>query len=306
MAQALGLESAGLRITAPTGDAVTVQDWPSSIEALTPAQLSGLVALGVSSLVARYSVSFTPAQTAAILSSGLNVSALGGYTVTENTATGYSVFQGGQLTQQKYIRPDGSYEISNWVSGKPYSLYENIYSASQARLIEVFENADGSGSLLLTAAGLKISLSSTHNYLTSAPDTFGIPHPIEAINANWYAGETFSLSAGFGHAAISNFTHSGAGHGVIDLSVSMFSYLTPAMTQAQDLAAVLSHASTSGGNLVITDTAGDTLTLDGLSAAMLTANPADVHFASASPNSLPAHATAAAPTPAASSAPSSA
>ena len=282
VAQALGLEVPGLKITVPSGDAVRVKDWPSNIEALTPAQLSGLVALGVSSLVARYSVSFTPAQTAAILSSGLTVSALGGYTVTENTATGYSVFQGGRLIQQKYIRPDGSYEISNWVSGKPYSLYENIYSASQARLLEVFENADGSGSLLLTAPGLKISLSSTHNYLTSAPDTFGIPHPIESINANWYVGETFSLSAGFGQAAISNFTHSGTSHDVIDLSVSMFSYLTPAMTQAQDLAAVLSHATTRGGNLVITDTAGDTLTLDGLSAALLTANAADVSFAVAS------------------------
>jgi hypothetical protein len=60
----------------------------------------------------------------------------------------------------------------------------------------------------------------------------------------------------------------------------MFSYLTPEMTQAQELAAVLSHATTSGVNTTISDTLAsrDSLTLNSVTVATLTANPADFKF----------------------------
>ncbi len=58
----------------------------------------------------------------------------------------------------------------------------------------------------------------------------------------------------------------------------MFSYLTPGMSQAQDLAAVLSHATSSGGTTTITDSLGDALKLNSVSVATLTANPADFKF----------------------------
>ena len=77
-------------------------------------------------------VSYTSAQTAAILSSGLNVSASGAYTVTENFANGnYSVYRGGELIQQKSVNPDGSYDVAYFdVTGKTYSSLEDIYNSA--------------------------------------------------------------------------------------------------------------------------------------------------------------------------------
>jgi hypothetical protein len=49
------------------------------------------------------------------------------------------------------------------------------------------------------------------------------------------------------------------------------------MTQAQDLAAVLSHVA-SGPNAIIVDSKGDSLTLAGMTAATLAANPSAVKF----------------------------
>ena len=50
----------------------------------------------------------------------------------------------------------------------------------------------------------------------------------------------------------------------IQLAKSAFSYLTAGMTQAEDLAAVLSHATRTSSGLTISDTHGDSLTLAGL------------------------------------------
>ena len=59
----------------------------------------------------------------------------------------------------------------------------------------------------------------------------------------------------------------------------MFSYLTPSgMTQTQEALAVLSNATSSGGNTMIVDSFGDSLTLQATSLATLKANPGDLKF----------------------------
>ena len=50
------------------------------------------------------------------------------------------------------------------------------------------------------------------------------------------------------------------------------------MTQAQDLEAVMAHATRGGSELTITDTRGDSLTLAGVTASIIAANPALVSF----------------------------
>ncbi len=50
------------------------------------------------------------------------------------------------------------------------------------------------------------------------------------------------------------------------------------MTQAQDLAAVMAHASRSGSGLIISDTHGDSLTLTGVTPTMVALNPAMLQF----------------------------
>jgi len=50
------------------------------------------------------------------------------------------------------------------------------------------------------------------------------------------------------------------------------------MTQAQDLAAVLGHVPTAAASATISDSTGDTLTLGGVTASTLAANPTAVNF----------------------------
>jgi hypothetical protein len=96
------LQGAQMRVTAPPGDIVQISDTAAHLEGLPAGQITGLTVVGVAGLVStNANVSYSPTQTAAILSSGLNVSVSGAYTVTENFANGdYSVYQGGQLIQQ--------------------------------------------------------------------------------------------------------------------------------------------------------------------------------------------------------------
>ena len=50
------------------------------------------------------------------------------------------------------------------------------------------------------------------------------------------------------------------------------------MSQAQDLAAVLANASNGASGLTISDSDGDSLTLTGVTAAMVAADPAMFEF----------------------------
>ena len=109
VAQAQALEADNLTVQAEACFSVTISDTAANLEGLTASQIDGLTAIGVTALVSTdANVSYTPAQTAAIVASGLNVSAAGSFTVTENFANGdYSVYQGGQLIQQKSVNADG-------------------------------------------------------------------------------------------------------------------------------------------------------------------------------------------------------
>ncbi len=86
------------------------------------------------------------------------------------------------------------------------------------------------------------------------------------------------FAPGFGNDTITGFAATGANHDTIEFSASMFRYLTSAMSQAQDLAAVLKHTTSSGGTTTISDSMGDKLAISAISAATLTANPTDFKF----------------------------
>ena len=99
-------------------------------------------------------------------------------------------------------------------------------------------------------------------------------HSVETIDATTSGGEQFIFSAGFGKETINGFTASGASPDSIQLAKSAFSYLTAGMTQAEDLAAVLSQATRSSSGLTIYDSHGDSLTLAGVTPSMVAVNPA--------------------------------
>jgi hypothetical protein len=172
------------------------------------------------------------------------------------------------------------YEYSN-VQGKGYSSYESFYGSGYENLaaddLNLSSNANklalynpgqivtrGGGSEALQVAGMS-SVSLTY-------------HPVETIDATTSGSERFIFSAGFGKETIKGFKASGASPDSIQLATSAFSYLTPGMTQAQDLAAVLSQATRGPSGLTISDTHGDSLTIAGLTPSMLAVNPGMLVF----------------------------
>ena len=173
---------------------------------------------------------------------------------------------------------------------------ENAYSNVQGRAYTSYELFWGSGYQNLAADDL--NLSSTANDLVLYDPSLTVTrgggseslqagtgsdplsyHPVETIDANTSGGEQFIFSAGFGAETINGFSASGATPDSIQLATSSFSYLTPGMTQAQDLTAVLaSGAKNSSSGRTISDSHGDSLTVAGLTPAMVAANPAMFQF----------------------------
>jgi hypothetical protein len=95
------------------------------------------------------------------------------------------------------------------------------------------------------------------------------------------ADDTFVFAPSFGHDVIANFAASGATHDVLEFSASSFSYLTKGETQAADWAALLLRAvSSTAAGAMITDSKGDTVTLDKVAEATLAlaANAGDFKF----------------------------
>ena len=200
--------------------------------------------------------------------------------ILEETATvqNGTTIQALSLVQSK--NADGSYDIFHaGVTGQAYSSYEDVYSKSGAKVAESRDNTNGTGSLVLYGDGLTVSSSSTGQSVQTGADVFTFnPHSTEGVTATGMNNEVFVYKPSFGQDSISGFLATGGTHDTLDFSASAFSYLHSGMTAAQDLAAVLSHATQVGGNTLISDTMGDALTLDGITKATLTANPADIKF----------------------------
>lgn len=100
-----------------------------------------------------------------------------------------------------------------------------------------------------------------------------------SVNAGGSSNDTFVMTPDFGKLTIANFAASGSGQDILQFQASMFSYLSPSsMTLAQEVAAVLSHATQSGSNTVISDSLGDTVTLSSISLSTLSANTGAFKF----------------------------
>jgi hypothetical protein len=144
------------------------------------------------------------------------------------------------------------YDFTN-VSGAGYYAYQVDENANGIAQQEILDNNDGSHTIIgLGAAG--------QTFTTIADDTF----------TGGGANETFVFQPIYGSDTITDFYQytSGATHDTISLSTAEFA----------NFAAVLSAAQNVGANTVITATNGDTLTLDNVSTAMLSANPGDFTF----------------------------
>jgi hypothetical protein len=171
------------------------------------------------------------------------------------------------------------YAYSN-VQGRAYTTYESFYGSGYENLeADDLNLGANTNELMLYDPTQTVTRGGGTEILTvgsgSDPLTY---HRIETIDATTSTGEQFVFSSGFGNETINGFSASGATPDSITLAKSAFSYLTAGMTQAEDLAAVMSHAARGASGLTITDTHGDSLTLAGVTPSTVAANPAMLQF----------------------------
>jgi hypothetical protein len=202
---------------------------------------------------------------------------------------------GAALTYTKVATATGApteYAYSN-VQNKTYTSYESFSGSSGLAADDLNRSSSASGSstttnqsntttddLVLYAPSMTVTRGGGSESLqigTGGADPLSY-HPVETIDARTSGSEQFIFGAGFGNETINGFEVSGATPDTIDLASSSFSYLTSGMSQAQDLAAVLAQASSSASGLTIVDSDGDSLTLTGVTAAMVAADPSMFDF----------------------------
>jgi hypothetical protein len=225
----------------PTSDTTTVQ-----------AALAGLVPLTAANFA------LTPSQSSADLAAG--------------AALTYSKVQ-------TAVGAPTEYAYSN-VQGRAYTSYQSFYGSGYENLAADDLNLSSTANeLALYDPSLTVTRGAGSESLQVGTGSDPLSyHPVETIDATTSSGEQFIFSAGFGNETINGFSASGATPDLIQLATSSFSYLTAGMTQAQDLAAVLANASSGPSGLTISDSDGDSLTLTGVTAAMVAADPTMFEF----------------------------
>lgn len=193
---------------------------------------------------------------------------------------------GAALTETKVQTPTGGmseYAYNN-VNGKSYSSYVSFQVSDDGFTVVGAEDLNLSSTkdqLRLYDPGLTVTRGGGAETLqvgTGAADPLSYD-PTQTIDATSSGSENFVFATGFGSETIQGFAASGTTPDTIQLATSSFSYLTAGMTQAQDLAAVLAKSTENATGLRIADSHGDSLTLAGLTAATIAADPSVIKFA---------------------------
>jgi hypothetical protein len=169
------------------------------------------------------------------------------------------------------------YSYTN-VQGKSYSSFQSLYTSGATDVADNLNLSASANQLDLYASNLTISRGAGTESLTSGSLAFPVAHkPTETIQIGNAGSETFDLGSNFGNETIAGFA-TGANPDTIQFAASSFSYLNHNMSQSQDLAAVLQHASSSTAGITIPDSTGDSLLLAGMTSAMISASPAQFKF----------------------------
>ncbi|MGD1017038.1 MAG: Ig-like domain-containing protein, partial [Roseiarcus sp.] len=266
---------------------VTLKDTAADIEKLTPTQIAALAGLGVKAIAAtNASVLLTVAQATALETDGLAVSAPSGDVVTlSDTAAHVEALTPAQISDLETIgvagiAATGASLALNAADAAAIETAGLTVSAPRGDTVSVSDTAanvaaDQSPLSALAASG---EIAWIEQLNTDGSHTFG---SIE--NGTTIAGtgedDTFVFAPAFGHDVIANFAATGTNHDVLEFSASSFSYMNSTMSQAEDLNALLSNGglTSPAAGAMITDTAGDTLTLDRVAKATLAL--ADFKFA---------------------------
>src|SRR5208337_2759401 len=240
VAQAVGLENNSIPVPAASGLGVSVSDTAARPQSLSAPQIAGL-----SSII----------WAARLQSNNANVT----FSASQTSAI---------LSAHLSVSAAGTYSVTEkFTSGA-------VISSSQG-------SNGGALTLSTNANGLTIDAGASTLSVTAESETIPLHYSAnETINATNRTNDTFVFAPEFGNDTILGFAASGANHDTLVFNTAMFSYLSPGMSPAHDLAQVLLHATSSGGMTTISDTLGDILTLGAVNIATLSAHPADFKFVS--------------------------
>lgn len=152
------------------------------------------------------------------------------------------------------LNADTSYDVRR-------PSWQDAFDSQGAEMARGIDNRDGTGAITIVGADRSLDVGVRS---ISVSDLFGsytfATHAFEAIRAPVGDDELLKFSSGFGDVSVSGFGAAGAGQNRLDLTALFDSF--------QSLGA---HERMSGHNTVITDAAGDSLTLLGVAPGALTA-----------------------------------
>jgi hypothetical protein len=197
------------------------------------------------------------------------------YGITGQAYTDYDLVYGAnnQLSSASYS--NGT--TGKWTYNADGSLHELLYTlatgqstdtfygASQQTVVQEVSSLSGGATVHGFTDHLILTTSAAgEGIATNSGQTFNFAAHTNTILTGGGASETFDFAPGYGNATITDLVPnalSGSNHDVIAVGASAFS----------DLNDLLSHAIQSGANTIITDHVGDTLTLDHVVTANLSA-----------------------------------
>ena len=142
-AQALNLESAGIKLAVPSGQHGIISDSGAALAALSTDQIAGLARIGITELTATSNVSFSVAETNALLGGGFTIAATAGHSVTEYSASGYDTrtFSGGTFNGTQYASCDIAYNAAK------QHVSETLYDSGGTIVASEIWSYDTNGSL---------------------------------------------------------------------------------------------------------------------------------------------------------------
>ena len=146
-------------------------------------------------------------------------------------------------------------------------------SVAQANAL-IYDGTNDSSAVAMSVtdnAGKSLTMTSGTESLTQTASA------VDTLQASTHVADAVSLLGNYGSVVLQYFSPSGSQADSLTLQAVDFSYLTAGMSESAEASAVLSHA-TGATNAMIADSFGNSVSLLGVSAATLAANPGALYF----------------------------
>lgn len=286
-AQTTAFIGLGVGVSVPASATIAAKLSGVQLDGLTTVDIGALDALGVSKLIMTSGAAqLTAAEAVALETAGISIERQNGASVTiVDTAANIHALTTVQLDALGVLgiteirSSDASLSFNQLLSAVIANDHLILTAPQNQTVTEtfatgstiVYSDIGASGRVILGGDSLTVTSGATTLTVSDGAQTFSLFNSgSEIFDANGHASETFIFQPHFGHDTIVGFDATGAGLDKLTFDDAAFGVTNPAATQAEKLAALLSHTADNGaGAAVITDIYGDTLTLNGVNKTTL-------------------------------------